>query len=123
MPAELMLNFLDPTQVAVHLLDEYADMTSVFAFVNPLTDNNMEEIRWYPEEYGTGYQAEPDDERADRVREQLPGWRTALCPACHTELVSRTDFFVRTNLLEEGRSPKCQEGIEDIFQGMSGAVS
>jgi len=44
MPAELMLNFPDPTQVAVHLLDEYADMTSAFAFVNPLTDKDMEEL-------------------------------------------------------------------------------
>ncbi len=78
MPAELMLNFPDPTQVSVHLLDEYADMTSAFAFVNPLTDKDMEEIRWYLEEYGTGYRAEPDDERADRVREQLPRWGTAL---------------------------------------------
>ncbi|MCI5167842.1 MAG: hypothetical protein D3903_17570 [Candidatus Electrothrix sp. GM3_4] len=69
MPAELMLNFPDPKQVAVHLLDEYADMTSAFAFVNPLTDKDMEEIRWYLEEYGTGYRAEPDDERADRVRD------------------------------------------------------
>ncbi len=52
MPDELMLNFPDPTQVAVHLHvpdDEYADMTSVFAFVNPLTDKDMEEIRWYLE--------------------------------------------------------------------------
>ncbi|MCI5126141.1 MAG: CHAT domain-containing protein, partial [Candidatus Electrothrix sp. AR5] len=81
MPAELMLNFPDPTQVAVHLLDEYADMTSAFAFVNPLTDKEMEEIRWYLEEYGIGYRAEPDDERADRVREQLPRWGTALFEA------------------------------------------
>ncbi|WP_446010543.1 CHAT domain-containing protein [Candidatus Electrothrix sp.] len=81
MPAELMLNFPDPTQVTVHLLDEYADMTSAFAFVNPLTNKDMEEIRWYLEEYGTGYRAEPDDERADRVREQLPRWGTALFDA------------------------------------------
>ncbi|MCI5141699.1 MAG: CHAT domain-containing protein, partial [Candidatus Electrothrix sp. ATG1] len=81
MPAELMLNFPDPTQVAVHLLDEYADMTSAFAFVNPLTDKDMEEIRWYLEDYGTGYRAEPDDERAERVREQLRRWGAALFEA------------------------------------------
>ncbi|MCI5181505.1 MAG: hypothetical protein D3921_03070, partial [Candidatus Electrothrix sp. AW1] len=81
MPAELMLNFPDPTQVAVYIDisdDGYKDMTSAFAFVNPLTDKDMEEIRWYLEDYGTGYRAEPDDERANRVREQLPGWGTAL---------------------------------------------
>ncbi len=84
MPAELMLNFPDPTQVAVHLHipeDEYADMTSAFAFVNPITDKDMEEIRWYLEDYGTGYRAEPDDERADRAREQLRRWGAALFEA------------------------------------------
>ncbi|MCI5178710.1 MAG: CHAT domain-containing protein, partial [Candidatus Electrothrix sp. AW3_4] len=84
MPAELMLNFPDPTQVAVYIDisdDGYKDMTSAFTFVNPLTNNDMEEIRWYLEDYGTGYRAEPDDERANRVREQLPGWGTALFKA------------------------------------------
>lgn len=84
MPAELMLNFPDSTQVSVHLHipeDEYADMTSAFAFVNPLADKDMEEIRWYLEDYGTGYRAEPDDERADRAKEQLRRWGTALFEA------------------------------------------
>ena len=49
MPAELMLNFPDPTQVTVHLhvclqkddyRDIYMDITS--AFVNPLTDKDIE---------------------------------------------------------------------------------
>ncbi|MCI5158743.1 MAG: hypothetical protein D3906_09960, partial [Candidatus Electrothrix sp. AUS1_2] len=93
MPAELMLNFPDPTQVAVHLHvpdDDYADMTSAFAFVNPLTDKDMEEIRWYLEDYGTGYRAEPDDERADRAREQLRNWGAALFEAVFKP-VFRTD--------------------------------
>ncbi|XOF34087.1 MAG: CHAT domain-containing protein [Candidatus Electrothrix sp. YB6] len=93
MPAELMLNFPDPTQVAVHLRipdDEYADMTSAFAFVNPLTDKDMEEIRWYLEDYGTGYRAEPDDERADRAREQLRRWGADLFEAVFKP-VFRTD--------------------------------
>ncbi|CAK8717167.1 Pyruvate formate-lyase 1-activating enzyme [Candidatus Electrothrix aarhusensis] len=38
-----------------------------------------------------------------------------LCPSCHTELISRTGFALHSNRLENGRCPKCREGIEGVW--------
>ena len=81
MPTELNLNFASPTQVSVHLIGEYPDQSQTFDFVNPLDDDDLEDIRWYLESYGIDYAALPDDQRAERVAGQLREWGARLFEA------------------------------------------
>lgn len=81
MPLELRLVFPDSARAAVQLLDDSLEESRFFPFANPLTGKDLEEIRWYLEDYGARYAAEPDDERAAKVQEQLLAWGAKLFEA------------------------------------------
>jgi tetratricopeptide (TPR) repeat protein len=81
MATELNLSFSDPTRISVHLLGEPPDQSQAFDFVNPLDDDDLEDIRWYLENYGIDYAAEPDDQRAERITGQLRDWGEQLFDA------------------------------------------
>ncbi|CAK8716275.1 MAG: Tetratricopeptide repeat-containing protein [Candidatus Electronema aureum] len=81
MPTELRLTFSDSAHVAVALLGSAPDFSQPAAFASPITDKDMAELRWYVEDYGTTYAAEPDDARADAVKKLLPEWGAKLFAA------------------------------------------
>lgn len=57
------------------------DITSeVFDFINPLTDRNLSELRWYLESYWQ-WPSDIDDGRAREVEGNLPKWGKALFEA------------------------------------------
>jgi len=95
MPIELRLIFPDPAHVAVQLLDDSLEESGFFPFANPLEDKDLEEIRWYLEDYGTRYAAEPDDERADKMREQLRAWGAKLFEAVFKANNTAFGYFLR----------------------------
>ncbi|WP_417913003.1 CHAT domain-containing protein, partial [Candidatus Electronema sp. TJ] len=95
MPLELRLVFPDPTRAAVQLLDDSLEESGFFPFANPLTGKDLEEIRWYLEDYGTRYAAEPDDERADKMREQLRAWGAKLFEAVFKANDTALGYFLR----------------------------
>ncbi|HRQ24699.1 MAG TPA: hypothetical protein PLF42_14830, partial [Anaerolineales bacterium] len=51
--------------------------SEVFDFINPLTDKNLSELRWYLESYGQ-WPSDIDDDRAREVEGNLPKWGKAL---------------------------------------------
>ncbi len=95
MPTELRLIFPDPAHVAVQLLDDSLEESGFFPFAKPLEDKHLEEIRWYLEDYGTRYAAEPDDERADKMREQLRAWGAKLFEAVFKANDTAFGYFLR----------------------------
>ena len=50
----------------------------------------------------------------------LPGLvgdrENTLCPACNTTLIERQGFFVKRNIMEDGRCPKCDVEIPGVWQ-------
>ncbi len=81
MPLELRLAFSGSTHVAVSLHGKTKEYSPSAAFTSPLNEKEMAELRWYVEDCGTGYRAEPDDERAAAVRDKLPAWGAKLFAA------------------------------------------
>ncbi|MEN8214897.1 MAG: hypothetical protein ABFS56_00655 [Pseudomonadota bacterium] len=59
---ELIIHFNTPTQFSIRYDD---DETGDLEFVNPITDTDYQDMRWYLETYSAAYTAEPDDARAD----------------------------------------------------------
>lgn len=51
--------------------------TEFFSFVNPLTDKDLGQIRWYLEQYFQ-WPSDIDDERAESIAGNLPEWGKAL---------------------------------------------
>ncbi len=51
--------------------------SEVFDFINPITDKNLAELRWYLESYWS-WPSDIDDERAREVEGNLPKWGKAL---------------------------------------------
>lgn len=78
MPQELIIHFNTPTEFSIHYDD---DDTGNLAFVNPMSDADYQELRWYLETYSSAYTAEPDEDRAERMVQQLPLWGEALFKA------------------------------------------
>lgn len=66
-----------PVPVRVHF-DEAE--TETFDFVNPLTDKDLSELRWYLESYWQ-WPSDIDDDRAREVEGNLPRWGKALMDA------------------------------------------
>ncbi|MGR0481166.1 MAG: tetratricopeptide repeat protein [Candidatus Electronema sp. V4] len=95
MPLELRLIFPDSARAAVQLLDDSLEESGFFPFAKPLEDKDLEEIRWYLEDYGTRYAAEPDDERADKMREQLRAWGAKLFEAVFKANDTAFGYFLR----------------------------
>jgi len=54
--------------------------SEVFDFINPLTDKNLSELRWYLESYWS-WPSDIDDDRAREVEGNLPKWGKALMEA------------------------------------------
>jgi tetratricopeptide (TPR) repeat protein len=81
MPTELRLTFTDPAHVSVALLGSAPDFSQPAEFVSPIKEDDLKELRWYVEDYGISYAAEPDDARAAAVRDKLPVWGAALFSA------------------------------------------
>ncbi|WP_295389874.1 CHAT domain-containing protein [uncultured Thiodictyon sp.] len=72
---ELVLRFPGPAQVSV----AYGGNDSgQFAFTNPVTDKDRNDIRWYVETYGAQSLADPDDDEARRIQARLPEIGKAL---------------------------------------------
>jgi hypothetical protein len=64
-----VLRFPGPTQVSVAC---DGNDPGQFAFANPVTDKDRNDIRWYVETYGAESLADPDDDEARRIKAQLP---------------------------------------------------
>ncbi|MCC6615553.1 MAG: tetratricopeptide repeat protein [Anaerolineae bacterium] len=83
MPVELSVRFTSdetqpdsPIHVSLFRPDTGAS-TNPAPFTPPLTDNDLDEIRWYLEDYST-WPTEVDRLRAERIEEKLTTWGTAL---------------------------------------------
>ncbi len=102
MSIELRLTFPDADHVMVSLSSDQAPPAPPAEFINPLEEDDLKELRWYLEDYGTGYRAEPDDQRAATVRDKLPTWGSALFAAVFT--INAADLFRNfQNAREEDR--------------------
>jgi hypothetical protein len=71
MALELILNFSATNQLTVSLAGE---SSGPIAFQSPLTDADLQELRWYLEQYAAQYGTEIDDDRAARVAVQMKQW-------------------------------------------------
>ncbi|MCI5143867.1 MAG: hypothetical protein D3909_19525, partial [Candidatus Electrothrix sp. ATG1] len=71
MSIELQLTFTDADHVMVSLLGSSPEYSQPAEFTSPIKEEDLNELRWYLEDYGTSYAAEPDDARALAVQEQL----------------------------------------------------
>ena len=104
MSIELQLTFSDATHVMVSLLGPGPEYSPPAEFTSPLKKADLNELRWYLEDYGTSYAAEPDDVRAAAVRDRLPVWGAALFEAAlegERKAARLFDRFLDT--AEEGR--------------------
>ncbi|WP_446011381.1 hypothetical protein [Candidatus Electrothrix sp.] len=104
MSIELQLTFTDAAHVSVALLGAAAEYSPPAGFTSPLKEADLKELRWYLEDYGTSYAAEPDDARAVAVQERLPVWGTALFEAAldnERKAAKLFDRFLESN--EPGR--------------------
>ena len=98
MTLELILRFTGIDRVAVKFDDVEADVN----FQSPLSEDDLKELRWYVESYSSGYTADVDDLRAERVQGRLKGWGEALYKAVfHGESIE--PFLSFRNLAEAGR--------------------
>jgi tetratricopeptide (TPR) repeat protein len=78
MTLELNLRFPQPDRVIVEFDGEESEP---HAFVSPLDETDLQEIRWYLEVYSASYTADVDDDRARRIAAQLKQWGEALFKA------------------------------------------
>jgi len=72
---ELAIQFLSGTEVKVSF--EGTD-SGQMAFVNPISDKDRTDIKWYVETYGAQSLADPDDAEARRIKARLPEIGKAL---------------------------------------------
>ncbi len=75
MTLELVLNFAAADQLTVSFAGE---SSGPIAFQSPFSDADLQEVRWYLEQYAAQYGTEIDDDRAKRVAERLKQWGTEL---------------------------------------------
>ena len=81
--SEIILRFqrVDPTaefDAPIPVTVHYDGMdTEPVQFINPLTDKNLSELRWYLESYWQ-WPSDIDDDRAREVEGNLPKWGKAL---------------------------------------------
>lgn len=75
MASELILNFSATNQLTVSFDGE---SSGTIGFRSPLTDEELQELRWYVESYAAQYMTEIDDDRAARVAVGLKRWGTEL---------------------------------------------
>ena len=72
---ELTLNFTTADQVTVSFDDETSEP---IVFSSPWTEQNQKDLRWYMEDYASGYMTEVDDRRAEQIAAQLKEWGKEL---------------------------------------------
>ncbi len=77
MTAELIISFPNEKQV----MAEFAGERAALDFVNPITETDRDDIRWYLEVYGTQWTADLDDGKAGRIVENFKTWGEALFQA------------------------------------------
>lgn len=82
MTLELNLRFPQPDRVIVEFDGEESEP---HAFISPLDEADLQEIRWYLEVYSASYTADVDDDRARRIAAQLKQWGEALFKAVFAE--------------------------------------
>lgn len=70
MTLELKLQFPDPNHLKISL-GEVESRT--LDFVSPIKDEELRDVAWYLETYAARYTTDVDDERADDIRDRLPG--------------------------------------------------
>ncbi|MCV6636572.1 CHAT domain-containing protein [Candidatus Albibeggiatoa sp. nov. NOAA] len=75
MPQEIVIHFSTPEQFSIRYDDGYdVDIADNLSFNNPINDEDYQDIGWYLETYSSSYIAEPDDNRAKRIEQQLSNW-------------------------------------------------
>ena len=71
----MILSFPDEKLVMAEFAGE---RTSALEFVNPLTEKDRDDIRWYLEVYGTQWTADMDDPKAEGIAGNFRLWGNAL---------------------------------------------
>jgi tetratricopeptide (TPR) repeat protein len=97
---ELILHFArlktgsdDPVPVPVHVRFDGAE-SETFDFVNPLSDKDLKDLRWYLEAYWV-WPSEIDDKRAREIEGRLPQWGKALFDAVFSRSSAAMRLFGR----------------------------
>ncbi|WP_158521013.1 CHAT domain-containing tetratricopeptide repeat protein [Fuerstiella marisgermanici] len=103
--SDLVFNFSSPEQVTV----SYDGTGSGrFEFVNPVTEKDRQDIRWYVETYGAHSLAEPDDNEARRIEARLPEIGRELFKAVFNvnanEFPEGSPALKRYNAFQQGES-------------------
>jgi tetratricopeptide (TPR) repeat protein len=75
MNPELILNFAAANQLTVSFAGE---SSGTIAFQSPFSEADLQEVRWYLEQYAAQYGTEIEDDRAARVTVRLKQWGTEL---------------------------------------------
>lgn len=100
MSTELHLSFTGSDQVQVQF--NRAD-SGTLPFVNPLTEGDRKDIRWYLEVYGTRSLADPDDDEANRIKLRLPQLGKALFDAVFENRAAQRVFNEFQDCQQEAR--------------------
>nr|VFJ42528.1 MAG: Tetratricopeptide repeat-containing protein [Candidatus Kentron sp. DK] len=91
--AELILHFSGDTAGNTAVNVSFAGTDSgQLPFINPITDRDRSDIRWYVETYGAHSLAEPDDEEARRIETRLPEIGAALFTAVFADRAAQRVF-------------------------------
>ncbi|MFZ2726223.1 MAG: tetratricopeptide repeat protein [Methylococcaceae bacterium] len=80
---QLIIQFSSASQFTVSLNNDTA--TPPLEFISPFSIKNFDDLRWYLENYASGYISEVDDNHADTIAGQLKPLGEALFKALFTE--------------------------------------
>ncbi len=97
---ELNLRFPEIDRVVIKFDD---NETEALEFVSPIAEADLKDIQWYLETYAAGYTADVDDQRAQRIANQLPQWGTALFDAVFSHRAAQRLFNDFQDEEEEGK--------------------
>jgi tetratricopeptide (TPR) repeat protein len=100
MSLELNLVFPDPQHV---IIQSRTGSTQPSDFVNPLTADDLKDIRWYLEVYSSQYMTDVDDDRARDIEDSLSRWGSALFTAALGQFVAQAAFMQFYNSKQAGR--------------------
>lgn len=89
MSQELIIHFNSPTQFTIRYEESE---TESLTFTSPIIDADYQDMRWYLETYSSSYTASPDDDRAQRIEQQLPKWGEALFKAVFADSTAQSLF-------------------------------
>lgn len=100
MSLELSLRFPEINQLVIKLEELETDYLD---FISPLSEDELQEIRWYLEVYSTSYTTDLDDERAKYVRKKIPKWGEAIFDAVFNVRAAQRIFNEFQDSAERGR--------------------